>query len=231
VSPEPAADGPSAQLRRRVDGLWRSLETHPFVVEMASGTLPPDRYLFYIEQNLLYLPEYARAIALGVAKTRDEATLSAFTDSLVNIVRTEIPQNRMLRDRVRDLVPAHATVAPVMAPATLAYSSYLLAVASQGDIREIRTVILPCAWSYGDIARRLAPTAVDHPVYREWFDFFASDDYADLVDRMRVEYDAETAGASPREQARLTEIFTTATRLENDFWQMGYHARQWDDPR
>jgi thiaminase/transcriptional activator TenA len=231
VTPEPAPEGLSAELRRVVDPLWRRLETHSFVVEMASGTLPPERYLFYIEQNLLYLPEYARAIALGVAKTRDEASLAAFTESLVNIVSTEIPQNERLRDRVRELVPGHGTETPVMAPATRAYSSYLLAVASLGDIREIRTVILPCAWSYGDIARGLIGTAVDHPVYREWFGFFASDDYADLVARMRADYDGELSDAGPSERSRLAEIFTTATRLEYEFWAMGYESRQWDDLR
>ncbi len=198
---------------------------------MAAGTLPPERYLFYIEQNLLYLPEYARAIALGVAKTRDAASLVDFTDSLLNIVRTEIPQNERLRDRVRELVAGHDTADSVMAPATRAYSSYLLAVASQGDIREIRTVILPCAWSYGTIARGLIGTAVEHPVYHEWFGFFATDEYADLVARMRIAYDAETSDIGLGQRARLTEIFQTATRLEYEFWQMGYQPRQWDDLR
>jgi thiaminase/transcriptional activator TenA len=225
----PAADGLSARLRRGVDALWGRLERHPFVLGMADGTLPPERYLFYVEQNLLYLPAYARAIALGVAKTRDSVSLQAFTDSLTNIVQVEIPQNEALRDRVRDLVPTAPPGEPVMAPATLAYSSYLLAVAAQGDIREIRTVILPCAWSYGDIARGLVDTAVAHPVYHAWISFFASADYAALVARMRVAYDAELADYTPAEEERLAGIFTTATRLEYEFWQMGYQARQWDD--
>ena len=224
----PVDDGGfSAQLRHDVADLWESLCDHPFVVEMARGTLDPQRYLFYIEQNLLYLPEYARAIALGVAKTTDRAGLEAFTDLLVNIVATELPQNRLLRDRVRELAGGGSAAPTQMAPATLAYSSYLLSVASLGDERAIRTLILPCAWSYGDIASRLQSGVVDHPVYSEWFRFFASPDYTELVRQMRAAFDADTAGCSAKEREQLTGIFRNATRLERQFWDMGYHQIQW----
>jgi thiaminase (transcriptional activator TenA) len=219
--------GFSAQLRRDVSGAWEQLCRHPFVVEMADGSLDPRRYLFYIEQNLLYLPEYARAIALGVAKTTDSTGLEAFTDSLVNIVATEIPQNRLLRDRVRALVDDVDTSPVEMAPATLAYSSYLLSTASLGDERAIRTLILPCAWSYGDIAGRLADQVVDHPVYSEWFRFFASPEYGELVREMRAAFDADTADCSERERSLLAVIFGNATRLERQFWDMGYHQLRW----
>ena len=230
IVPVGSSTGLSGELRAAVAPIWDRLLTHPFVTGMADGSLPPKRYLFYVDQNLLYLSGYARAIALGAARAPDEQTLGTFTDSLVNIVRTEIPQNRRLRDRTRALVPGgHSDLPPEMAPATHAYTSYLLATAALGAALDVRAMILPCAWSYGEIANSLVGRAVEHPVYTEWFRFFASDEYTELVVRMRRDFDDATADVSPTGRQRLAEIFLTATRLEHKFWDMGYRAQQWSD--
>ena len=73
----------SQELREQADDLWLSLQRHPFVVEMASGELPLDKFSFYIDQNLLYLPDYARAIASGITVSRNDDELGWFTDCLL----------------------------------------------------------------------------------------------------------------------------------------------------
>lgn len=223
------AEGLSEQLRAASAAQWDALLTHPFVVEMAAGTLPEAKYLFYVQQNLLYLPQYARAIAWGAAKSQHADRLRAFTSSLVNIVDVEIPQNERLRARVEQLTTVRRTAAQSMAPATLAYTSYLLATAAQGDALDIQALILPCAWSYGEIARNLIDQVAEHPVYSEWFHFFASDDYAALVKGMRAEFDEAALRASSAQQDRLPEIFANATRLEIGFWDMAHHSQHWPD--
>lgn len=226
---EPDHASPSAELRDGIDTLWTRLLTHPFVMEMAAGNLPPEKYLFYVQQNLLYLPQYARAIAWGAAKSTDDQGLRAFTRSLDNIVNVEIAQNQRLRDRVAQLTAVRHPHASVLAPATLAYTSYLLATAAQGDALDIQALILPCAWSYGAIATHLTGQVVDHPVYSEWFAFFAGADYSKLVENLRQEFDESTRSASPAQKQRLPAIFATATRLEAGFWDMGYTSAHWPD--
>jgi len=73
------------------------------VRELASGTLPPDKFRFYIEQNLQYLPEYARAMALGASRAEDLETMRAFAADLESVVSTEIPENKELLRRVCEL--------------------------------------------------------------------------------------------------------------------------------
>jgi thiaminase/transcriptional activator TenA len=225
----PGSRGLSEELRADVDVVWDRILAHPFVLEMAEGTLPEEKYLFYLEQNLLYLPAYARAIAWGAAKASDDEELRAFAASLDNILHVEIPQNERLRDRVQQLTPVRHPGARAMAPATLGYTSYLLATAAQGDSLDVRTLILPCAWSYGAIASRLVDRVADHPVYTEWFRFFASDDYTLLVTTMRARFDERARVATAPQRARMAGIFEAATRLEGAFWDMAYDTRHWPD--
>ncbi len=176
-----------ADLRQDSVAVWESLQAHPFLAELAAGTLAPEKFRFYLEQNLMYLPEYSRAIAIGAARSRDGDELRSFASALDNIVRVEIPENEALLARIVEAGAADRGGTLAMAPGTLAYTSFLIAVAFKGGPLEVMTAIMPCAWSYGEIATGLRADAADHPVYGAWLAFFASDEYADLVERMKGE--------------------------------------------
>jgi thiaminase/transcriptional activator TenA len=217
--------------RLRADSLpvWESLQAHPFLTELAAGTLPPEKFRFYLEQNLMYLPEYARAIAIGAARSGDGEELRSFAAGLDNIVATEIPENEA---RLRDIVELGAADrggALAMAPGNLAYTSFLIAAAFRGGPLEVMTAIMPCAWSYAEIASELRSGASDaHPVYGAWLGFFASDAYAELIERMKDELDA-LAGRGGAGFEALSETFKNGARLELGFWEMAYTLEQWPD--
>lgn len=67
---------------------------HPFARGVADGTLPAPVYQYYVGQNLLYLPPYARAVACAVTKSRSDDELRRYSTALVNVVDVEIPAER-----------------------------------------------------------------------------------------------------------------------------------------
>jgi thiaminase/transcriptional activator TenA len=218
------------RLRAECAGVWESLHEHPFVAGLADGTLPPDTFRFYVEQNLQYLPEYARAMALAASRAEDVDTMRIFSADLANIVDVEIPENRVLRERVIELGARDLGGSDGMAPANVAYTGFLVSTASTSRPVEVMAAIVPCAWSYGDIARRRADAIADHPVYAEWVRFFASDSYEDLLERMRDDFERLVAQDEVPFK-RLSELFTTAVRLERGFWDMAQELAHWPDVR
>lgn len=219
----------SERLRADCAGVWASLHAHPFLRELAAGTLPPDTFRFYLEQNLQYLPEYARAIAIGVSKANDLPTMELFAADLDNILTSEIPENRELLGRVIELGARDLGGAAGMAPANVAYTGFLVSTAIQGGPLEIMAAILPCTWSYGEIGARLAPDVREHPVYAEWVRFFGSPEYGHIVARMRRDLEAAATEASETTVAGLSRLFTMSARLERGFWDMAYERRAWPD--
>lgn len=219
----------SAELRAEAGVAWRNLEQHPFVVQMSQGVLPLRSFCFYIDQNLLYLPEYARALALGVSGSSNDDELLWFTKAVDNIVHVEIPENRMLRDKVESLGAVRHSHAEVMAPATLAYTSYLLATAARTDSLGIMALILPCAWTYQDIANANKDAAVDHQVYGEWLRFFSTDEYSAVVQNLRDDMDSLAEGIDDRRKREVSDIFTNGVRLEQAFWDMAINEEHWPD--
>jgi thiaminase/transcriptional activator TenA len=216
------------RLRAACLPIWTALHEHPFLIELAAGTLPEEKFRFYLEQNLMYLPEYSRAIALGAAASRDDTELRAFAAALENIVTVEIPENEALLAGVIELGAADRGGTLEMAPGTLAYTSYLNAAAFRGGPLDVMTVIMPCAWSYGEIARGLDLSSNEHPVYRKWVEFFASDEYDELIKKMKLELESFAEDA-PADERHLVELFKNGARLELGFWEMAYSLEQWAD--
>lgn len=221
----------SDRLRADCGGIWDGLHEHPFVRELAAGTLPADTFRFYVEQNLQYLPEYARTIAAAAAKADDLATMHLFARDLENILENEIPENEELLQRIVALGARDLGGSAGMAPANVSYTGFLVSTAVQGGPLEIMAAILPCTWSYGDIGARLAPEVREHPVYAEWVRFFGSPAYGEIVARMRADFETLAAEAGPETLERLSALFTTSVRLEAGFWDMAYERRHWPDVR
>ncbi len=224
---------PSGSLHAQSEQIWRGLHEHPFLRELAAGTLPLAKFRFFLEQDILYLADYARCLALGAAKSATEAELRYFAKQLDGTINLELPNQRQLLEQVCLLGAPDRGGARGMAPANVAYTSFLLRVAGQGGPLDIVAAILPCAWSYLEIAGELAGQFAEHPVYREWVGFYLTDEVTGLVRGMREDFDEMARGAADSEERRreLAGIFGTSSRLEGSFWQMAYTLDQWPDLR
>ena len=83
---------------------------------------------------------------------------------------------------------------------------------------------------YAEIATRLAslPDADAAPnPYRVWIDEYAGVPYQEVAAKARahLEHLADLY-ATPAREVELIAIFKEATRLEADFWEMGWRAGQ-----
>jgi thiaminase/transcriptional activator TenA len=219
----------SESLRRDCKGAWQALHDHPFIRELAAGTLDPDRFRFYVEQDLLFLPELARAVALGIARAGDGTEMRHFAEELSIVVGQEVENQKELLGRVEELGARDRGGSAVAAPATVAYGGFLVATASRGRPLDVMAALLPCTWSYADVAVALTDEVAEHPVYAEWVRFFARPEYVELIAQRRKEFDRMAAEVSSHRRDRLSEIFTTSVRLERAFWDMAYGLEQWPD--
>jgi thiaminase (transcriptional activator TenA) len=207
------------ELHERGRPVWKAAHEHPMIAEIGSGTLSHETFRFYFEQNIMYLEDYARAIACIAAKAPDVDALSVLGRFFHQIVENEIPANRRFLERLGGTLPEHTVSA--MTPVNYGYTRHLLYAASHGSPATGLAAILPCQWSYGEIAARLATHIPKDPICTDWISLFANPTYDALVadsvtllDRLATE---EGVGV-----AELTPAFDWSSRYELAFWQMAY---------
>ena len=55
----------SERLRQAAASIWEECLRHPFVTGIGDGTLPVEKFQYFMLQDYLYLFDYAKVFALG----------------------------------------------------------------------------------------------------------------------------------------------------------------------
>jgi len=61
--------GLSDELRAGVESIWETVVTHPFVTEMADGSLDRERFYVDVDQDYLFLRDWATLLSLATARS------------------------------------------------------------------------------------------------------------------------------------------------------------------
>jgi thiaminase/transcriptional activator TenA len=212
----------SQQLYESAKEIWDSYYTHPFVAEMAQGTLAKDKFRYYMIQDYLYLLKYAKVFALGVAKSDDEELMRKFSQSVHSILNGEMSIHKNYMKRL-GITPEEVKQAK-MSLANDSYTAYMLQVAYEKGPLAILVAILSCAWSYQCIGAHNAkvPGALEHPFYGEWVQGYTSKEYVEETEDLIAWVDKLGENISQEEREGLKRIFVQCSRYEYEFWDMAY---------
>ena len=214
------------ELRQSAAPIWEADLRHPFVRGIADGTLPPDKFKFYLIQDYLFLLDYSRVFAYGVIKAPDEATMALFSQLLNETLNTEMDLHRGYCEKF-GISAAEMERAPV-APTTHAYTRHVLNVAQSGTLAELIAGVLPCQWGYAEIGTTLAEQGGSpEPLYQEWIEMYASDEFLALGKWLRSLLNELTAESSSAEKERLKRHFLFSSRYEYLFWEMAWTQEAW----
>lgn len=206
--------------------IWAEYHAHPFIRGIADGTLDREKFKHYMVQDYLYLLDYARVFALGVAKARDHASMALFAGYVTQILDGEMDIHQGYMERL-GISPDEAERTP-MAQDNLSYVSYMLRIAYEEGPGEIAAAILSCALSYEVIAKKMVranPACAEHPFYGEWVRGYASGDYSIANERLAELTEHLTEDYSEQRLRRLEEIFIACSRYEGAFWDMAWEMR------
>jgi thiaminase (transcriptional activator TenA) len=194
--------------------LARAAREHDFVRGLADGSLPRERFQGYILQDAFFLEAFARAYALGLARSPDRVGLREFFDLLggaLDELTLHASYARRWGIEVTDAAPRAAT---------LAYTDFLLSTAALGSVGDLCAAMTPCMRLYAFLGQSLADAgaAIDENPYAEWVRTYAAADFEGLAARLEALLD-RYATDSPGVRA----IYRRAMTLEVAFFEAAHH--------
>lgn len=218
----------SQTLHATAEPIWNKALRHPFVLGIGDGSLPIEKFRFYMCQDYVFLIEYSRVLALAAAKAADLDGMLPFARLLDATLNQEMALHREFAADCG--ISAQRLAATRPAPTTHAYTNHLLRVASLGDVAEIVCALLPCQWGYSEIGQLLLQRGkpATPAAYGRWIDMYASAEFAESAAWMRGELDRLSAGLENTGRLeRFHDIFQTSARYEYLFWDMAYRLEDW----
>ena len=215
----------SEALHEAAAPVWAQCLAHPFVTGLGDGSLPVEKFQYFMLQDYLYLFDYARVFALGVVKARDPELMRTFAASVESILNGEMKIHRAYMQRLGISEAQVFAVQPALD--NLSYTHYMLSVANAGTPVEIVASILACSWSYAEIGQALAklPGALEHPFYGEWVRSYSGEEYADMNQGLIDLMNQLAENVSDEQLEHLKEIFVNCSRYELGFWDMAWEMR------
>ncbi|CDK38983.1 thiaminase II [Halorubrum sp. AJ67] len=204
--------------------IWDAQKEHPFVVELADGSLDEAAFRHWVKQDYRYLLDYARVFALAGAAADDEETTRRLTGTAHATLADEMDLHRSFAAEY-GLSPADLK-AVEKAPTCAAYTDFLVRTAHEGSIAEIAAAVYPCGQGYLDVADHMADLASEEHRYTPFIEKYTSDAFRETVAWMRELVD-RYGEAYPGERDAMRAAFLRSARLEHAFWGMCYDREEW----
>ncbi len=205
--------------------IWEAQKDHPFVRDLAAGTLDQAAFEHWVKQDYRYLLDYARLFSLAGSKSRDEATMTHLLGVAHQVLDHEMDLHREFASDYG--ISVEELEAVEKAPTCVAYTNFLVRTAYEGSIAEIAAALYPCMQGYLDIADHIDNLAEEPHEYTPFIEMYTSEEFREatgwcreFVDRMGERY--------PGEHDAMREAFLTSAKLEHQFWEMAYTQEDWD---
>jgi len=210
-------------LKKSCQTEWHAYIEHGFVQQLGDASLAAEAFQHYLKQDYLFLIQFARAFALAAYKSPTLSDLRQAKEGLQAIVDVELDLHvsycrewGISEQELADLPEARAT---------LAYTRYVLDTGNRGDLLDLHVALSPCMVGYGDIANWLNSRAEtvrgENNPYDAWIAMYESDEFQGAMQAEIDWLNDRLAEVTPARFKQLTRIFSEATRLEIDFWEMG----------
>ena len=197
--------------------IYNDIIEHPFIKELAAGTLDTARFDRYLAQDELYIGNYGRQMFELAELIDDPAAHEMFVEFAKEGIEGEKVMHALLIDRFG----IDTQVLP--SPITADYNAHTQAAIGTGSKEIGLAAMLPCMWVYNEVGQHILKIAsVDGNPYREWIHEYGNDAFTEGVNAVLRLADSYAAATDEVTRARMTAEFVAATRFEYFFWDYGY---------
>ncbi|MCX8192699.1 MAG: thiaminase II [Nitrososphaeria archaeon] len=205
-----------------VSRIWEKIITHPFVVELYTGTLPYSKFKYYILQDYNYLVNIVKVLSIVANRAPDvNRAKTALRLAYATIEGEMANYEKLLSEMNLSIKDAEKTTPN---PTNIAYMNFLLSTGYSKDYWTTIATLLPCYWTYQEIAETHKDKLESNPsqLYKKWASVYLTEEYKEVVDIFKREVDSSHLSLQ-----EIYPYFELASKYEYMFWSAAYGEEEW----
>lgn len=208
---------------KRITPLYEKILAMPFNQELMQGTLPLEKFKFYMAQDAYYLGEFGKALSTLSGKMEKMAHVLEFAHFAAGAIEVE----RALHESYFKTLGIPDTIEP--SPSCLLYTNFLLKEAKYADLATAVAAVLPCFWIYKKVGDHIfeQQSSVENNPYKNWIDTYSGEAFAESVQKAISITDELAEQSSPSAKEAMFKAFEMASKLEWMFWDSAYRLEKW----
>lgn len=197
--------------------IYDDIIAHPFIKELAAGTLDTARFDRYLAQDELYIGNYGRQMFELAELIDNPESREMFREFAKAGIEGEKAMHELLIARFGIDTAVEPSVI------TAEYNAHTQAAIATGSKEIALAAMLPCMWVYNEVGQYILRTAkVGGNPYEEWIREYGNDEFTAGVNEVLRLADSYAAAADAETRKRMTSAYVEATRYEYLFWDYGY---------
>ena len=212
----------SKQLRESANIFWEKEKTHSFILGLGSGNLDIQKFVYYLKQDYVFLIGYCKAISVAISKSSDLSDMIFLSDLLNETLTTEMDLHvkycAEFDIEKKDLEKTKSS------PTTTKYVNHMISSSESKGFLHSLVAILPCAWSYGEIATYLSNSMSNRSEnkYIKWIDMYDSEEFKNSAKSIMEIIDEKTINLPEVQKKDLKATFYKSSEYEYDFWNAAW---------
>ncbi len=200
-----------------INPILNRIKKHPFLMEMAAGSLPLHKFTRYLQQDRIYLSNYSVEF-FKLAEMLPEGEMKDLFSQFAHdgMEAEEMMQNQLAQKYGCPDAPA--------LQGTLDYMNFTRKFIDSEDLSLSMAAMLPCMWVYNEVGKyimSIEENGRENP-YHEWISCYSSEMMDEGVKNTITLVNEMAAKESPQRRAAMRNAFVTATELEWRFWDQVY---------
>ncbi|HUX55390.1 MAG TPA: TenA family protein [Bacteroidales bacterium] len=179
-----------------------------FVRRLTDGTLLHKWFAHYLSQDVLYIIDYSRALAVTAARAKNPDEVYFF----LQMAKDGLDIERALHDDFIRQFNISGTVKK--SPAFNAYADFLLNNAFNSPYPVAVAALLPCFWVYYKTGEYVFKNTIDNNPYRKWIETYSGDEYMQYTKRFIHITENLGQKADPVIREQMVSAFTECAKHE-----------------
>jgi thiaminase (transcriptional activator TenA) len=193
---------------------YEKIVQQQFIQELINGSLDKEKFAYYIEQDSIYLIEFAKSLAVIATRSDHPDEILQFMDFARGALIAE-------RDGIHMFFRDQLNYAPKnkISIANFGYTSYLSSTTRSSPIEIGIAALVPCFWIYKEVGQYIYNNGyyTNHP-FAKWIEGYASKEFAtgvkNIVDIANKYYEKSNIDT----QQQMLEAFKNSVLWEYHFW-------------
>jgi len=196
------------QLWENIQPVYHKIIGCSYIKRLTDGTLPHEWFANYLSQDVLYIIDDSRALAVIAARAANPDEMYFF----LQLAKDGLDIERALHDNYMRLFNIYE--AKEKTPGFKAYADFLIDNAFNSSYPVAATSLLPCFWVYYKTGEHVFKNSVENNPYRKWIDTYSGGDYRLYTEKFIqiVENLGQKADSFTREQ--MAYSFAEGTKYE-----------------
>ncbi|MEA3505827.1 MAG: thiaminase II [Bacteroidota bacterium] len=203
----------TSHLWESIEDIYTNLINHPFVNQLAKGTLPLQCFAHYLSQDVLYIRDDSKALKNLSKKATEPAEEEFFMSMAIDAIAIEQElHNHFLKN-------FNVLEATTKSPAIEEYTRFLIEHSEKSTYQVTAAALLPCFWVYNSLGNHIITNAKKHNIYKKWIETYEDGEYENYTKIFIKIVERLATNCNENKKKQMKEAFVQSTIFELNFFE------------